>query len=146
MALIACISILLAYFVFPVVQLNGSGVSGYEDKAILVLLNRFDYERGQLCCISSGNMIVIRRVIAKDGDSVAIDAQGNVYVNGNVIDEPYLMDKNPSGVDMAYEKVVPEGSFFVLNDDRGNTADSRDPDIGFVTKEDIVGSVLFGLG
>ncbi len=146
MAVIACVSLALAYWVFPVVQINGAGVAGFEDKSYLVLLNQFDYDRGEVCCISSGNMVLIRRVIAKGGDSVTIDGQGNVFVNGSVIDEPYLAGKNPAGIDMTYETVVPEGMLFVMGDDRAKTADSRDPAIGFIAKSDIVGGVLFSLG
>ena len=145
-AVIACVSLALAYLVFPVVQINGAGVAGFEDKSYLVLLNQFDYERGEVCCISSGNMVLIRRVIAKGGDSVAIDGQGNVTVNGSVIDEPYIANKNPAGIDMTYETVVPEGTYFVMGDDRSKSADSRDPAIGFIPKSNIVGGILFSLG
>ena len=145
-AVIACVALALAYWVFPVVQINGAGVIGFEDKDYLVLLNQFDYDRGEVCCISAGNMVLVRRVIAKGGDSVSIDGQGNVTVNGSFIDEPYLETKNPTGIDMTYQTVVPEGTYFVMGDDRAKTSDSRDPAIGFITKQNIVGGVLFSIG
>ena len=88
----------MAYWVFPVVQINGAGVAGFEDKDYLVLLNQFDYDSGEVCCISSGNMVLIRRVIAKGGDSVTIDRPGSETVNGSAIDEPYITNRDPAGI------------------------------------------------
>ena len=140
---IAVISVLLSHFVFPVVQVKGTGNAGFDNNDILVLLNKNDYEIGSLCCISYNNRILIRRVIAKGGDKVVIDASGNISVNGAMIDEPYVINKDPDGADMSYDAVVPEGMFFVLSDDRVVLTDSRDPGFGSINEDKIMGVILF---
>jgi len=81
----------------------------------------------------------IRRVIGVPGDMIEIKS-GNVYRNGEILDEPYTKDGITNG-DMAAE-IVPEG-FFVLGDNRQISIDSRDARVGFVKTEDVIGKVAF---
>lgn len=75
---------------------------------------------------------------------------GNIYINGEILEEPYLSDKNIH-FDSSKLKVlsiplsqtnniVPEGTVFVLGDNRGNSFDSED--YGFVPVEYIIGKVV----
>jgi signal peptidase I len=79
----------------------------------------------------------IKRVIGLPGDRVSI-YDGSVYVNGSSIAEPYLLEP-PYG--NYSEHIVPEGSVFVLGDNRNNSEDSRS--WGFLGIEDIIGKAVF---
>ena len=110
-------------------------------------------KRGQIVIISprvnAHHAPLVKRVIAVGGDEVDIRG-GRVYVNGNLLEELYL----PEGTvtepapwhqngELTYPVIVPEGSVFVLGDNRGASSDSRFEAVGFVRVEDIFGRVLF---
>ena len=85
---------------------------------------------------------LIKRVIAVGGETVEIRG-GYVYVNGEKIEEPYVMEQGVSG---EMEKtVVPEGTLFCCGDNRGVSVDSRSEEVGFVSEDQIVGKVIIRL-
>ena len=78
----------------------------------------------------------IKRVIGMEGDKIEI-INGRVYINGNPLDEPYLL----KDMEMYnYGPVeVPPGYLFLLGDYRQNSMDSRDPRVGFISEEHLKG-------
>ncbi|MDO9381190.1 MAG: signal peptidase I [Nocardioidaceae bacterium] len=86
---------------------------------------------------------LVKRVVGIGGDTVrCCDAQGRLQVNGTPVDEPYVMQPNATG-DQRFEVTIPQGSLWVMGDNRGDSADSRfhtdDPGRGFVPVDDVVG-------
>ena len=75
----------------------------------------------------------------KPGDRIMI-RDGVVYVNGNALVEPYILE--PPYNDYA-EITVPEGTFFALGDNRNGSKDSRDTHVGFVPTDNLVGKAMF---
>lgn len=86
--------------------------------------------------------LLIKRVIAKSGDTIAVK-DGYVYRNGEQLTEPYTKDGYTNGgID---ETVVPDGQLFLLGDNRIVSVDSRDPSVGFVDEELLVGKAVLRL-
>lgn len=89
---------------------------------------------------------IVKRIIATGGDVIDIDSEtGDVSVNGEVLDESYIAEKiDPmrSVGNMTYPVKVPEGSVFVMGDNRNHSTDSRWTDLGVVDERYIIGHVL----
>jgi signal peptidase I len=81
----------------------------------------------------------IKRVIAGPGQEVKIE-NAKLYIDGVPIDEPYLDEKMLQDYDAVY---VPEGHIFVMGDNRNGSKDSRDPEVGFIPLENVVGKAIF---
>ena len=141
---IAAVAGLLIMLLFPVLKINGDSMAGtLHDKDIVVALNAKRYGDGDIIAFFHGNDILIRRVIAISGEMVSISADGTVSVNGEIIDEPYIDEKVFGDCDIEFPYQVPEGAVFVLADKRDSAVDSRSSAIGCVSKDDIVGKMLF---
>lgn len=86
----------------------------------------------------------IKRVIATPGDRVEINfVSGQVIVNGETLDEPYILALTKEAGDVTYPVVVPEGKLFVMGDNRNNSRDSRTSGVGFVDEETVLGKAIF---
>jgi signal peptidase I len=83
---------------------------------------------------------LIKRVIAVEGDTVEIH-DGVVYVNDEVLNEPYTKDGYTDG--QMPEITVPKNDLFLLGDNRQQSKDSRDPSVGFVSRDKLIGKAIF---
>lgn len=85
------------------------------------------------------NTYYIKRIIGLPGETVQIDLQGNIYINGEILEENYGKEKiNYPGI--ALDPItLGDDEYFVLGDNRNNSSDSRDPSVGNIKRENIVG-------
>ena len=144
LAVVAAIAILVATLWMPVLQITGASMDPtLVDGQFVVALKNDDFESGDITAFYYNNKILIKRVIAGQGDWVDIDLDGNVFVNGVCLEEPYLMEKSlgECNIDLPYQ--VPDGRVFVMGDDRAISLDSRTTAVGCISKEQVLGQVVF---
>lgn len=141
---VAAVAVLIATLAFPVLQISGSSMEPtLNDEEIVVLLKTANLKKGELCCFSYQNKLLIKRVIGLPGDKINIDESGNVFVNDESIDEPYITDKAFGECDISFPCYVADNHYFVLGDHRSTSIDSRSTAIGLVSEEVLVGKIFF---
>lgn len=141
---VAALSVLVATLFLPVLQIYGTSMTPTVSAGdIVVSVKGSGYQRGDLISFYYQNSVLVKRVIATDGDWVDIDGEGNVYVNGARLDEPYLEERAYGTVNISLPYQVPEGRVFVMGDHRSTSIDSRTEEIGCVAEEYIIGKIVF---
>lgn len=140
---IAAAAVLVANLLIGVLLVNRSSmVPTLADGDVVIALRWAGVNPGDIVAFHYNNKILLKRVIAKEGDLVDIGEDGTVYVNREAIDEPYLTQKSIGDCDIKLPYEVPVGSVFVMGDNRKTSADSRLQEIGSVGLEFIVGKVI----
>ena len=140
---VAAVAVLITTLFLPILQISGDSMSPtLEHDEIVVLLKTKEFERGDLIGFYYQGKILLKRVIALPEDEVAIDADGNVYVNGELLEEPYVTEKGLGDCDLKFPYKVPGTSYFVLGDRRSNSVDSRNSVVGAISRDDIIGKVF----
>ena len=140
---VAAVAVLITTLFLPILQISGDRMSPtLEHDEIVVLLKTKKFERGDLIGFYYQGKILLKRVIALPEDEVAIDADGNVYVNGELLEEPYVTEKGLGDCDLEFPYKVPGTSYFVLGDRRSNSVDSRNSVVGAISRDDIIGKVF----
>lgn len=149
----ALAAILLVFMlVFRLVVVSGPSMrQTLEDGDALILLSGVFYNNPKygdivVACkddYKDGEPI-IKRVIATEGQTVDIDFDaGLVFVDGKVLDEPYTNTPTNLPEGTKFPLIVEEGHLFVMGDNRNDSKDSRDPEIGLVDKREILGRAIF---
>lgn len=158
-AVAVALSLVIRNFVFTLVKVQGQSMEPTLHNNDRLYVNRLFYtpEKGDVVIFkpaSDPKRPYVKRVIATEGDSVYIDFDtGEVYVNDQLIDEPYIKDKTQlSGSYIMslvakgeYSKdtpiVVQPGYIFVMGDNRNNSKDSRE--LGQVPIDEVMGGAVF---
>ena len=142
--IVASIAALVATLVMPVLQISGSSMTPtFSEGEIVFSIKTKNLKQGDIIAFYHGNKILVKRVIAGAGSFVNITIDGDVYVDGKLLDEPYIKEKMLGETNITYPYQVPDGGWFVLGDHREVSIDSRNTEIGCVNQDDIVGKIIF---
>ncbi|HBN56424.1 MAG TPA: signal peptidase I [Lachnospiraceae bacterium] len=140
---VAAVAVLVAVLLLPVLQISGTSMTeSLQDKDIVVALNSNKYKTGDIIAFYYNNNILVKRVIAAAGDWVDIDRDGNVYVNEELLDEPYISEKALGDCNITLPYQVPDGRCFVMGDHRATSIDSRNTAVGCVSNDMVIGKIL----
>ncbi len=143
---VAAVAALVSTLLLSVLQISGASMEPtLHDKDVVVLLRGTNPKRGDLIGFYWNNKLLLKRIVGLPGDIVDIDENGNLYINGELLDEPYITDESRSQgqYDVGFPFVVPEEEFFVLGDNRAVSVDSRAEAIGCVRRDQMIGRVVF---
>lgn len=113
------------------------------DGELVVSVKSSEWKKGDVVAFYYNNKILVKRVIATSGEWVELDDDGNLYINGELIEEPYVQSKSLGECDIKMPYQVPEGRIFVMGDHRSVSVDSRSTSVGCVAQEQIVGKLVF---
>jgi len=140
---VAAVAALIATMVLPVLQIAGTSMEPSLNDGDVVLLVKTDrMETGDLCAFYYSNKILIKRVIATPGDYIWIESDGTVFLNGEPLEEPYLVEKALGECDVEFPYQVPENHYFMMGDHRETSIDSRSSVIGCIPTDQILGKIL----
>ena len=144
LAVVAAVAILIATLWMPVLQITGASMAPtLVDGQFVVAVKKSEFQTGDITAFYYNNKILIKRVIASAGDWVDISENGDVYVNGVLLEEPYIKEKSLGECNIELPYQVPDGKVFVMGDDRAVSLDSRTTAVGPVSKEQVLGRVVF---
>ena len=145
-ALVACV--LIFTFIGRIIGVDGgSMLPTLEDGDKIIITNLYTkLEYGDIVVLTKREFSrepIVKRVIATEGQTVDINFQaGEVWVDGKLLDEPYINAATTRQLDVRFPVTIPEGCIFVMGDNRNKSTDSRASTIGFVDTRCVLGKAV----
>lgn len=144
LAVAAALAVLVATLWLPVLRIYGSSMwPTLMDGQIVLCVKTRSFAPGDVTAFYHGNKLLIKRYVAGPSDWVDIDDSGNVTVNSEPLEEPYLAEKAFGQTNISLPYQVPEGRYFVMGDNRDASVDSRNAAVGPIAMDQVVGKVFF---
>lgn len=144
---VLCAIYLLIHFVGQRTQVLGSSMEPKLSSEDNLIVDKISYrfhepERFDIIVFPyhyENNTYYIKRIIGMPGETVQIDGEGNILIDGEVLEENYGKEviQSPG---RAYEEItLGDDEYFVMGDNRNNSTDSRDPSVGNIKRDEIIG-------
>lgn len=150
-SLISVMIFFVIVFIFFARLIGVDGSSMYptlEDHNIMLTSNLgYHPSRGDIVVLNKESfwhgLPIVKRIIGVGGDKIDINFEtGEVWVNDELLNEPYINEPTYTPDDVEFPQVVPEGCVFVMGDNRNGSTDSRNALLGMVDERYILGHVL----
>jgi len=152
LALFACalaLYLIIHFFVFEIAIVDGTSMLptlSHNERVVVVKVPYLfgEPQRGDIVAFPYANdpsRFFVKRVIGVPGDVISADTEG-IYVNGEFLDDAFAETPPITKGDADYPVYVPEGSFFVMGDNRSGSFDSRYSSVGVVSGDDFIGKVM----
>ena len=153
-SLVGSVLVVVAIFTFVIRMMGVDGHSmlntlQHGDRLLAVNSMLYhDYKYGDIVILRKNGVFdddpIVKRVIAVEGQTVDIDfAEGIVYVDGEALEEDYIREPTYTAEGTEFPLTVPEGSIFVMGDNRNGSSDSRDFRLGTVDTRYVIGKAAF---
>lgn len=153
-SLVGSVLVVVAIFTFVIRMMGVDGHSmlntlQHGDRLLVVNSMLYhDYKYGDIVILRKNGVFdddpIVKRVIAVEGQTVDIDfTEGIVYVDGEVLEEDYIREPTYTAEGTEFPLTVPEGSIFVMGDNRNGSSDSRDYRLGTVDTRYVIGKAAF---
>lgn len=153
-SLVGSVLVVVAIFTFVIRMMGVDGHSmlntlQHGDRLLVVNSMLYhDYKYGDIVILRKNVVFdddpIVKRVIAVEGQTVDIDfAEGIVYVDGEALEEDYIREPTYTAEGTEFPLTVPEGSIFVMGDNRNGSSDSRDYRLGTVDTRYVIGKAAF---
>ena len=140
---VAAVAVLISMLFLPVLRVTGTSMTPTFMNDELVICNkRSNFKSGDVVAFYFNNKILLKRVIGTAGDIIDIKEDGTVYVNGEILDEPYVNEKAFGECDIKLPYQVPDNRIFVMGDHRSTSVDSRSTTVGCIADEYMIGKVI----
>lgn len=145
----ATLIIIIFLFFFRTVTVDGSSMIPtltHQDRLVIRSIGYSPHRKDIIVIDGYSNYGVplVKRIVALAGDNVDIRFEtGEVFINGEVLDEPYIFAKTKDRFDVTFPLTVESGKVFVLGDNRPGSLDSRNSIVGQVDVRDILGVAFF---
>lgn len=132
--------------VFDILKVTGNGMEPNMCEGDFLLSSKYSkIKKGDIIAFYYDDNILIKRIIATQGDIVDITDEGDVFVNSTKIDENYIGHSKQGSSDINFPYQVPSNCVFVLGDNRSVTMDSRNSKIGSIPEDTIIGKIKIKL-
>ncbi|MBQ2830646.1 MAG: signal peptidase I [Oscillospiraceae bacterium] len=149
-ALSIVIVVLAFTFVARQVRVDGhSMLQTLQHNDRLMVINTMlvgEYKRGDIVVLRKESLtedLIVKRIIALGGETIDIDfSTGGVYIDGELLEEDYINNATINAAGTQFPLTVPEGSVFVMGDNRQGSSDSRDSRLGTVDERYLVGRAV----
>lgn len=139
-------AIILSTRIFNVLEVSGNSMEpSLYSGDLLISTKVFGYEKGDIIAFYYNDSILIKRVIATEGDIVHIDDEGKVYINSQELKEDYVQELAYGNCDVTFPYRVTNNELFVLGDNRKTSIDSRVESIGTISEEKVLGKIIINL-
>lgn len=143
-AMVVCVIVFI--FLVRVIDVRGTSMNPTLNNGDKMLVSNLFYtpKAGDVVVFKKNeydpDRALVKRVIATEGQEINIDFDlGIVYVDGEPIEEDYIMELTHTKIDFIGPKTVPDGCVFVMGDNRNASTDSRKTEIGMVDSRLILG-------